>query len=371
MIAHKNCQLRCYCVHVTFLKHGVYSTSLWAVLLICVLLVFASVLKLEYFLWKPIQGAFWTSRSNNLSKDDFELYNSLIQRAKNRSNRYYFNDLTYFQMIQKEFPRTESASRIKCGSSFLTPLPTSLRSEDVLFIVMGSVAYIQKSKLLVETWLQWSHNNYFIFADASNITVPFTILPQLANKPTRNDAQHRQLVGSQWLIKNKSKLVERTKWFVFVDDDTWVNVPALLSYLQLFDHRLPLSIGYIWDHIWEKEWSYFSGGGGIVFSQPAFVSVIPAIYTTECPFKKWNDITLMYCQKRKGITKIHSDRFYWTKMETISSHPYLRALHYISKITFHYINDADTMKNMTCNVALYWKWPINGCNITYSEGLSN
>ncbi|CAF3418548.1 unnamed protein product [Rotaria sp. Silwood1] len=301
--------------------------------------------------------------------EDLKLNETLQSRAKNRSNRYYLNDFEYFRMIREEFPHTESAAKLGCLSGSEPLLPTKLDPKDVLFIIMGSVKYIHKAKLLTETWLKWSQGNFFIFADAADASIPLITLPKLENKPSRDDAQHRQIVGSQWLISNKSKLIKYVKWFVLADDDTWINVPALLSYLQLFDHRLLLSIGYIWDDIWVPGWSYFSGGGGVVFSQAAFISTMPAIYTKECPFRSWNDVTFMYCQKQKRVTKIHSDRFFYDKAHIVGGIHHLMPISYVGKVTLHYVNNAAIARRMTCDAAVYWKWPIKECDDVKRDGM--
>ncbi|CAF3383824.1 unnamed protein product [Rotaria socialis] len=310
----------------------------------------------------PVEQSHQESQHGNMSMEDLKLNETLQTRAKKRSNRYYLNDFEYFRMIRSEFPHTKSASQLGYVNGIVPLVSTVLNPKDVLFIVMGSVKYAHKAKLLTETWLQWSQGNFFIFADTSNASIPLITLPQLKNKPSREDAQHRQLLGSQWIITNKSELIKNIKWVVFADDDTWINIPALLSYLQFFDHRLLLSIGYIWDDMWVTGWSYFSGGGGIVFSQVAFMSTMPAIYTKECPFQTWNDVTLMHCQKQKGVTKIHSDRFFYDKAHAIGGFHHLIPVSYVGKATFHYINDATTARRMTCDVAVYWKWPIKGCD---------
>jgi hypothetical protein len=305
-----------------------------------------------------------------MSTNDLELYNTLQDRAKTSSNRYYLNDFEYFRIIVNEFPQTESAAKAGHFGNLVPLLPTILDPKDVLFIVMGSRKYVHKAMIIKETWLQWSQGNFFIFADVDNASIPLKTLPQLKNKPSREDAQHRQLIGSQWLINNRSELIKKVKWFVFADDDTWINVPALLSYLQLFDYRMKLSIGYIWDNTGVSGWSFLSGGAGIVLSQSAFMSVMPAIYTKECPFKEANDVTLMHCQKKKGIIKIHSDRFFWNDIPDMNPFRHIMPIYYVSKVSFHYINDSVIAKKMTCDVAVYWKWPIKGCNNVTRDGMS-
>ena len=306
----------------------------------------------------------------NRSNEDLRLFDTLMSRAVNGSARYYFNDFEYFRMIREDFPLTQSAARL-AGATGLVPLfPSTLDPKDVLFIIMGSAKSIGRARLMVETWLRWTKGNFFIFTETTNATVPMVSLPELRNKTTKADAQHRQLIGSQWLMKNRSDLVRTVKWFMFVDDDTWVNVPALFSYLQLFDHRVSLSLGYVWDHMWVADAAYFSGGAGVVLSQPAFVSMVPAIYSKECPFHTYNDVTWLHCQKRKGVTKIHSSRFVPETLTLVGPYNQLTPVEYVDKITFHYILNPIIARRMTCDVAAYWKWPMEGCETVKRENMN-
>ena len=323
------------------------------------------------FSFFDLHGHTQYSQQINRSHEDLRLFHALQQRAINRSARYYLNDFEYFRIIRDEFPLTDSASRL-AGSTRLAPLlPPTLDAKDVLFIVMASAKNLGRARLLTETWLRWTNGNFFIFTETTNATVPMISLPELQNKTTRSDAQHRQLRGSQWLMKNRSDLVKTVKWFMFVDDDTWVNVPALLSYLQLFDHRVSLSLGFIWDDLWISDWSFHSGGAGVVFSQAAFVSVIPAIYSNECPFDAANDVTWMRCEKRKGVTKIHSDRFSPDAVPLHGEFQRLLPSWYVGRITFHYVTDLRMARRMTCDVAAYWKWPVEGCDGVKRDEMSN
>ena len=309
----------------------------------------------------------WINRSN----EDLKLFHTLQRRAINRSNRYYLNDFEYFRIIREEFPLTESATKL-VGANELAPLlPSALQPKDVLFIVMASAKNIERARLLTQTWLRWTKGNFFIFTEITNASVPMISLPELENKTTWADAQHRQLRGSQWLMKNRSDLVKTVKWFMFVDDDTWVNVPALLSYLQLFDHRASLSLGFLWDDVWVAKWSFVTGGAGVIFSQAAFVSVVPAIYGEECPFNTANDVTWMHCQKRKGVTKIHSDRFSPNPVSTHDGLQHLFPVFYVGKISFHYMTDLRIAQRMTCDVAAYWKWPVEGCEGVKRDEMPN
>ena len=280
----------------------------------------------------------------NRSNEGTKLYKALLERAINRGHRYYLNDFDYFHMIQAEFPMTESAAKLNRSKGLAHFPPSALEPKDVLFIVMGSAKYVDRVRLLTQTWLRWTQGNFVFFTETTNA-----------------DGQHRRLRGSQWLMANRPELVKRVKWFMVVDDNTWINVPALLSYLQFFDHRMSLSLGYIWNDTWTPGWSQFSEGGGVIFSQAAFVSMVPAMYSKECPFHPYDDVAWMHCQQANGVTKIHSNRFFPDAGRLISPPYRLTPVEYAAKITFYNINNPSVARQVTCDVAAYWKWPIEGC----------
>ena len=63
---------------------------------------------------------------------------------------------------------------------------------------------------------------------------------------------------------------DHPRWTVLVDDDSFVNVPALLSLVRRFDHLAtasPLLIGHVLDGVWPSVRG-FSGGAGTRRSQP-------------------------------------------------------------------------------------------------------
>ena len=73
----------------------------------------------------------------------------------------------------------------------------------------------------------------------------------------------------QWMLRNRTDLLETKKWFLFVDDDTWINVPALLDYFGAYSETLPVAFGYVWDDVWARG-AVYSGGAGIIMSRSAF-----------------------------------------------------------------------------------------------------
>ena len=51
------------------------------------------------------------------------------------------------------------------------------------------------------------------------------------------------------------------------DDDSWLNLPLLQTYLAQYDETLPFGIGWMWDREFNETINFFSGGSGMFFSQ--------------------------------------------------------------------------------------------------------
>lgn len=51
------------------------------------------------------------------------------------------------------------------------------------------------------------------------------------------------------------------------DDDSWLNLPLLQTYLAQYDEALPFGIGWMWDREFNETINFFSGGSGMFFSQ--------------------------------------------------------------------------------------------------------
>jgi regulator of protease activity HflC (stomatin/prohibitin superfamily) len=51
------------------------------------------------------------------------------------------------------------------------------------------------------------------------------------------------------------------------DDDSWLNMPLLQTYLGQYDETLPFAIGWMWDRMFNETMNFFSGGSGMFFSQ--------------------------------------------------------------------------------------------------------
>jgi len=107
--------------------------------------------------------------------------------------------------------------------------------------------------------------------------------------------------------------LESYAWFVVVDDDTYIKVPAFLNALRAHDHRQPTAVGRkFFNDV--KGWSLLGGGPGIALSKGAVRSMAEA----NCLEKSFpinshtvpgGDGWLGQCMNEAGVLLEHDWRF--------------------------------------------------------------
>ena len=160
------------------------------------------------------------------------------------------------------------------------------------------------------SWMRWAE--YVVaFSDAADTELGIMTLPELENKIGFGEAQTRQLHGMKWIYHNRKDLTSK-KWFFFVDDDTWVNVPSLLDYISWFPETLPLSFSHIY---LRHDRAVYNGGAGMLFSREAFQRIAIGMFTDKCPLADvppapmHNDNILAACAFSTGVLKVSSSKF--------------------------------------------------------------
>ena len=149
------------------------------------------------------------------------------------------------------------------------------------------------------------------FSDVADADLGIMTLPDIENKTGFGEAQTRQLHGMKWIYNNRKDLVSK-KWFFFVDDDTWVNVPSLLDYISWFPEALPLSFSHIY---LRHDRAVYNGGAGMLFSKEAFRRIAVSMFTESCPLQDVppapmnNDNILAACAYSNGVLKVSSSKF--------------------------------------------------------------
>lgn len=243
-----------------------------------------------------------------------------------------------------------------------------LTAEDVVFIVMvcpelhhrvqnGRCAikpYMQASnerkdrvKTQKGSWMRWAQH-VTAFSDAADSELGIMTLPEIQNKSGFDEAQTRQLHGMKWIYNNRKDLTSK-KWFFFVDDDTWVNVPSLLEYISCFPEDLPLSFSHIY---LRHNRAVYNGGAGMLFSRAAYHKIAVAMFTDSCPLSEVppapmnNDNILSACAHSTGILKVTSSKFgSYGGTQFISPE---NDAGWLDQITMHKVTDRKLAELMWC-----------------------
>ncbi len=191
---------------------------------------------------------------------------------------------------------------------------------DLTFLVMASSRNRDRAIGLRKSWAaQLSStaagnnnkpNQIWLFSDAADTETGAITTPDISGKESYDDAQYRSTKGAQWLMKTHPEVIARTKWFVFVDDDTWIEPSNLVTRLQSLEWRLPLAMGYLWRAHLYLGYAHFSGGAGVVISKECFMRSIPLLFDPQY----WNgliDTSLSRVMSSQKCLFLHSEQFMW------------------------------------------------------------
>ncbi|KAK9832625.1 hypothetical protein WJX81_004913 [Elliptochloris bilobata] len=240
------------------------------------------------------------------------------------------------------------------------PSPRRLANDELVVIMMASAMRADLARVMRETWLR-AHTHVLIVGDAENASVPMMTLPELEGRSGYWDAQHRHLRTVRYVREHRPELLSK-RYFLLIDDDSWLNLPLLQMYLAQYDETLPFGIGWMWDREFNETINFFSGGSGMFFSQAAFGILSQELYGPQCPFERANDLTLSMCCHANGIVKVRGHGLFWGRplpeladalqaqalsIEQGTSDATARALLH-RHLTFHYMVDPDMLAVLTC-----------------------
>lgn len=281
--------------------------------------------------------------------------NYILKEIAHTSPRGYLTDFQLDQLLF-EIQQTFGTAPLYQKSSPNQLLPV----DQAVFIILSSFATRTKAINILNSWLALTKHFYF-FTDQTDLTIRnFITLPELAHIPGRGPGQHRQLRGMKWLRKEilGGRFPEQS-WFVLTDDDTWVNVPALLQFLQPYNPDLPIAFGFVLDNLWTSNVALLSGGATIALSRAAFHNLSDFLYTSTVPFADMNDVTLGAGFRALSILQVHSGKFYLEPVRTVGE--FLYPPTYVGRVSFHHMNNPKLFIRMTCDSALYWKVQLPKC----------
>ena len=265
--------------------------------------------------------------------------------------------IRYASLIQKWQQLATSSPHAFTTSNEVVHLMSQTRNhqhhyvtaDDIVFIVMASAAEKQRVACQRASWMRWAKHIY-VFADEADADLGIMTLPDIENKTGFAEAQWRQLHGMKWIRQNKLEMAAK-KWFFLVDDDTWVNVPHLCSYLSQFPSSLTLSFSHI--YIMYDRQAVYNGGAGMLFSRPAFALLSDAVLTDRCSLLAVdsnfmnNDNILAACAFSTGVLKVSSSKF--STYEGVSHlENAIVDTSWLDQITVHKIRDKQLAVRMYC-----------------------
>ena len=127
--------------------------------------------------------------------------------------------------------------------SIRTPLPASA----VTPIVMTGSCCRDRARTLLAAWGSRFAGSLVLVSDEADPGGTGAVtLPELEGKPSWQDAQARQLLYAQ--ARGDALLArEDAQWFLFADDDTFVNADALLSFAARQNASRPVAFGFLFN----------------------------------------------------------------------------------------------------------------------------
>jgi hypothetical protein len=154
-------------------------------------------------------------------------------------------------------------------------------------------------------------------------------------------------------------------WIFYVDDDTFVNLPLLLSFLHGIPTHLPLLISHIFHPplspaIYPQNISFPSGGGGMLFSKPALQQLGSLLFAPPCEVvEASNDLSIARCTKHANITKVDSISFLPEVAKLCERHSGRVDMGMV--VTAHWVKLRAQIMEFTCLVSARYGWPHPQC----------
>ena len=298
----------------------------WRVFLYCVLVMCILVVLVLVFSKRSVQREWQLLDSND----------ELLRAIQNQARKSKDSVIASSELVQWLARHLDS------------DLP-EITAEDVVFLVMASMQEKHRVACQRSSWMKWA-KHVLVFADANDSELDMMTLPEIENKTGFAEAQFRQLHGMKWVQRERPDLMGK-KWFFLVDDDTWVNVPHLFTYLSSFPANLPLSFSHL--YVMYDRQAVYNGGAGMLFAQKAFHTLASALLTEACPLSQVdpafvnNDNILAACAYSTGVIKVTSSRFSTYEGDLRIQGDIIDTA-WLDQITVHKIRDCSLARQLSC-----------------------
>lgn len=228
-----------------------------------------------------------------------------------RDNKEFLNDFNWWP----EFNFTRSTKNLTKG--------------DVGFIVTTGSCCVARAMEMMNTWAAHiDRRQFLLISDEENAELGSITTANLSGKPTWADAQERPFEALRLIRDNEEyRYFLDFPFVVFIDDDTWLNYFALVTYLSEYDPAIPVLMGNLFSHTG----TFFSGGTGMIFSRSALRRLVDEWDNPEYPLCEYHqptedyldsikdnktiqapalDVALSYCARELGVHFIRQPFMY-------------------------------------------------------------
>ena len=132
-------------------------------------------------------------------------------------------------------------------TSYMYSSDPSMPASAVTPIVMTGSCCRDRARTLLAAWGSRFAGSLVLVSDEADPGGTGAVtLPELEGKPSWQDAQARQLLYAQ--ARGDALLArEDAQWFLFADDDTFVNADALLSFGARQNASRPVAFGFLFN----------------------------------------------------------------------------------------------------------------------------
>lgn len=190
-------------------------------------------------------------------------------------------------------------------------------ASEVLVLVMASHSLQDRVSLLEHTWSDVDMQRLYLVDDWLSTAPRERQWRPEGRSPASSggfgmesnywDAQSRQLEFMRNHPKVKDLGTRTPSWVLLADDDTFIQVDALLDFIARYEPSVPALFGYILSDAHVLGYDYPCGGAGMLLSAGAYDVLASRLLgeSSQCPLLAFNDLTLGFCAHSQGVPVIH------------------------------------------------------------------
>ncbi|KAK2188892.1 hypothetical protein NP493_120g01019 [Ridgeia piscesae] len=215
--------------------------ALWMVCFLAVELYFTAFVKLQSNDGGPAVPQSEMVRHIVINNSDVRAASRSIKAPESLASRTTVN----LHKVSDLSRRERSITSVKSGSESKQPnnrnsstKPSKSRRQtelnDIFISVKTSKWYHDRLDLILETWYIMARDQVYFFTDEDNDIYRHRTRGHLINTNC-SSTYDRYALCCKMSIEYDTFIASKKRWFCHVDDDTYVNVPALVTLLQLYN----------------------------------------------------------------------------------------------------------------------------------------